>query len=159
MIEKEASKIINNIIKAYRFIHEAMGVSIPQETVVKVLKEAEHIAIHELAHGLIHTVYPEIIEIHHRDPVVGECIDEICGRLIELYVSSRVGSYTHSFEEHAYELKYYTTLRALDIKARDLEELYRNIESLLEEKKLKEAIEIVTRKCMEWINIAKDIKS
>ncbi len=150
MVEEVASRVVNNIVRAYRFAREELGVSIPRETLLAVLGEAEHIALHELAHGIVRAIYPEIAGIHHRDPVLGECIDEVYGRMIELYISRRIGAYTHSFEEHAYELAHYTSLQGLGIRASSLEELYRRVEELLEEKRLRESIEVVARRCMEW---------
>ncbi len=145
------SSVVNNIVKAYKFIEESLGISLSRDVLEKILKEVEHIAIHELSHGVIHSVYPEITDLHHRDPIVAECIQEIGARLLELYISSKIGVYTHTFEEHIHELKHYTLLRDIDIKPRDLEELYRETVELIKEKKLIKAVENVVGKCMEWL--------
>ncbi len=151
MIKNKIKQIIENIIEAYESLREITGRDIPDEILDRVLGETEHIAIHELVHGAIWTVYPEIDKIEEDNRVFGECIDEVLGRLLEMYVSKHVGAYVHSFEEHVHELRYYTSLSGLDIKTEELEELYKRVSSLLEENRLREAIDIVVAKCNEWI--------
>ena len=151
MVRDTVECVIGNIVKAYRLFEELMGIRIPRSILERVLRETEHVAIHELAHGAIRVVYPEIDALEERDHTFGECIDEVLSRLLEVYISSRMGVYVHSFEEHEYELKNYTSLSKLNIKARDLEELYRQVSRLLEERRLREAVDVVARKCKEWI--------
>ncbi len=150
LFDEIVSRVLNNLVKAHRFVCEALGVSIPREELAKVFEEVEHVAIHELVHGVVRRVYPGMEELYHEDEVLAECVDEVGARMLELYVSSRVGVYTHSFEEHVHELEHYTNLRDLGVEARDLEELYREFEKLVEEKKLGDALDAVVRKCMEW---------
>jgi hypothetical protein len=149
-INEIISNIINNIIRAYQFIQD-IGISIPAEKLRNILKEVEHIAIHELAHEIIRSIYPETRDYYKSNPILGECIDEVGARMLELYISKRIGTYTHTFDEHVYELKHYTNLQEISIDVRDLEEMYRETEKQIDEKKLKEAIDIVIKRCIEWV--------
>ena len=154
MIEKLAERVVRNIVEAYSVLKEVVGERVPDDVLVRVLGEVEHIAVHELAHGAVRAVYPEIDAVEDEDPVLGECVDEVLARLLETLVSRRIGGFTHSFEEHVHELEHYTGLSNLNIKAEELEELYEQVSKLVEEKNLKSAIEKVFSKCREWIREA-----
>ncbi len=151
MVKDIVERVVENIVKTYTLLEEITGSHIPEEVLRRVIGEAEHIAIHELSHGAIRTVYPGIDELEEKDPVLGECIDEILSRLLETYISDQIGAYKHSFEEHVYELRNYTSLSNLNIRVEDLEELYKHTSRLFKEKKLRNAIDVVAMKCREWI--------
>ena len=151
MVKDVIGRVVENIVKAYESFKEITGSPIPEDVLRRVIDEVEHIAIHELAHGAIRAVYHEIDDIEERGHILGECIDEILGRLLETYVSAKISAHIHSFEEHVYELKNYTSLSKLDIKVEDLEELYRQVTKSLGRKELRNTIDIVAKKCEEWI--------
>ncbi len=144
------TRVVENIIKARDTIEGILNKPIPEELVLDTLSEVEHIAIHELAHAAIRVAYPEVEELWHRDEVLGECVDEVAARVIEAYVSKRIGAYTHSFEEHLHELMHYTSLGNLGMTAEDLGTLYSEAENLLREGRLRDAVEVVVRRCRDW---------
>ncbi len=148
-------QVIENIVKAYRALVELLKCEIPDSILMKVLREVEHIAIHELVHGAIRTVYPEIDRLEEGDPVLGECIDEVAARLLEIYVSRAVGAYVHSFEEHAHELEHYAMLAELKIDAEKLRGLYAEAVVYIERGELRDVIELVRERCYEWLSYAR----
>ncbi len=154
MVEARVERLVKNIVKAYMVLEEVVGKRVPEDVLVRVLGEVEHIAVHELAHGAIRAVCPEIDVVEEEDPVMGECVDEVLARLLETYVSRRIGGFTHSFEEHVHELEHYTSLSGLSIKAEELEELYEQVSRLVEEKNMRSALEKVFSKCREWVREA-----
>ncbi len=151
MTEDMVRHVIENVIKAYRLLNDITGLHIPRDVLERVLSEVEHIAVHGLAHGAIRAVYPAIDELERRNPLLSECIDEVLSRLLETYVSAQVGGFVHSFEEHVYELKSYTQLSKLNIKARGLEELYKQAKELIESRSIGDMVRIAATKCREWI--------
>jgi len=151
MIESLVERVIRNIIRAYRLFEEISGRDIPKDILKSVLDETEHIAIHELAHGVMYTIYPEIDIIKEENKSLCECIDEIAGRFLERYVSSKIGTHVHSFEEHLHELRSYTSLSRINISVEELEELYKQFIKLIRRKELKRAVNVVIVKCREWI--------
>ena len=155
MAEEVILRAVESIARAYRFIVESMGIEIPRSYLERVLGEVSHIAIHELAHAVIHVVYPEIDELYRESEVLGECVDEVGGRILEIYVSRGVGAPTHSFEEHVYELEHYSNLRGLGIRARDLEALYEEASRLIESKDLRKAVELVVAKCRSLVELSR----
>jgi len=115
-IENSINNIIRNIVRAYELIRKIIGKNVSDNILIMILKEIEHIAIHELCHGALYTIYPEINIIENKNHVLSECINEIFSRLLETYTSSKIGAYTHSFDEHLHELKHYTLLSKLNIR-------------------------------------------
>ncbi len=151
MAEEMVSRTVRKVVEAYNFITKELGVDLPSKLLERALMETAHIAVHELAHALIHAVYPEVARLYHEDPVLGECVDEVGGRLLETYISERIGAYVHSFEEHVHELGHYSHLEGLEITAKDLEELYKRISRMIEENKLREAIDLVAGRCRKLV--------
>ncbi len=149
MVKEKVLKVVEEIVKAYNFIVKELGITLPSSALEQVLNETSHIAIHELAHALIHTVYPEIEKLHDENPSLGECVDEVGGRIVETYISRKVGAFIHSFEEHVHELEHYTYLKGLRVTAKDLEELYEEVSKALERNRVKEVIGIIIEKCKE----------
>ncbi len=149
---KEVREIIENFIKAYEYLSKLIGKEIPKEEARKILKEVTHISIHELAHAAIHTAYPKIEELWRRDEVLGECVDELMGRILELVVSKELGIPTHTIEEHLHELKHYTNLSKLPISKEELTKLYREVIKRLESEGFEVAIKTVEAKCGEWLS-------
>ncbi len=150
MVEGLARQVVEKVAEAYKVLSEFAG-PIHSEVLEEALREVEHIAIHELAHSAIRVAYPEIEVLWHRNEVLGECVDEVAARLIESYVSRRIGAYTHSFEEHIHELRHYTSLGNLGMAAEDLASLYSVLEKLLMEGRLRDAVEAVVGKCRDWV--------
>ena len=83
-IEELSQQVVENIVKAHRVLIGIAKREIPENFLEEVLREVEHIAIHELAHGAIRVIYPEIDELE--DTVLGTCIDEIVARLLDRYL-------------------------------------------------------------------------
>jgi len=148
-MEELVSEILRRVVEAGSLLEEVAGRPIPREVLERVLREVEHIAIHELAHGAIRAVFPEIGELEEADPT-WECVGEVLCRVVEAYASSRLGVEVHSFEEHAMELSLYSRLSGMEIGAEDLGELYREVEPLLEGGGLREALELVAERCGRW---------
>ncbi len=154
-IEELSHQVIEDLVKAYRALVELLKHEIPDSILKKVLREVEHIAIHELVHGAIRVVYPEIDTLEEEDPVLGECVDEVAARLLEIYVSRAVGAYVHSFEEHAHELELYAMLAELKIDAEKLRHLYAEVVAHIECGELKTVMDIVRSQCLKWIDQTK----
>ncbi|HDI02428.1 MAG TPA: hypothetical protein ENF93_02150, partial [Ignisphaera sp.] len=53
-------RVVNNIVNAYRAIEKELGVSISIDIVENALREVEHLAIHELCHAALNSLYPRI---------------------------------------------------------------------------------------------------
>ena len=78
--------------------------------------------------------FPEIESLYEKNEEFATCIDEIASRLLETYVSRKIGGYVHSIEEHVYELKLYTPLSNLNLSENTLAELYVRAEEALNSK-------------------------
>ena len=117
-----------------------------------MLRETLHIAVHELAHAALRTTYPELEHLTHEEGALGECVDEIAARILELVVSEELGLATHTIEEHVYELKHYSNLANLPISAEELRKLYQQTTNQAREGKVNEVINTVLSKCREWLN-------
>ena len=148
----EVKEIIENYVKAYEYLSKLVGKEIPKEEIEEVLKEATHLLIHELTHAAIHTAYPKIKEIWEENEVLGECIDEVGGRVLELLVSKELGIPTHTIEEHLHELKHYTNLTKLPITKEELSKLYDEAISKLRSEGVKALINTVITKCRDWVS-------
>ena len=55
------------------------------------LDEVSHIVIHEMAHRVIVTVYPEIEKLWNENTMLTECIGELGGRILERIISEKDG--------------------------------------------------------------------
>ncbi len=125
---------MENIIVAHKILEDIIGEDIPHDILEHILDEVEHIAIHELCHAVIRAVYPEIESLYEKNEELATCIDEITSRLLETYVSRKIGGYVHSIEEHVYELKLYKPLSNLNLSENMLAELYVKAEEALNSK-------------------------
>ncbi|HDD25662.1 MAG TPA: hypothetical protein ENF75_01050 [Acidilobales archaeon] len=144
-IEELAKDVINNIVKAYEELRRVLKIDLPKELVNEALRETEHIVIHELCHAAIRKVYPEIGKVYDVNEAKATCVDELVGRLLETYVSRRVGAFVHSFEEHITELRLYAPLSNLNITPELLKGLYEEMVKAIEGGKLREFIKKVER--------------
>ncbi len=150
-IAHEVKEVIENVIKAYEYLSKLVGGGIPKEELEEVLKEATHLLVHELTHAAIHTAYPKIEEIWEENEVLGECVDEVGGRVLELLVSKELRIPTHTVEEHLHELKHYTNLTKLPITKEELSKLYNEAISKLRNEGIKASIKTIEMNCREWL--------
>jgi len=102
---------------------------------------------------LLQAISPELVDIIHSDEVLGECVDEVASRILELIVSERLGIRTHTVEEHLYELKhyYYIGMANLPLNADELEDLYKEAKETVEVGGVRDAVNLVLLKCREWV--------
>ncbi len=151
-IDAVTKEVVKRILTAHEELTRLTGKSLPTNLVKEVLRETLHIAVHELAHAALRASYPEFERLIHEGDL-GECVDEVTARILELVVSKELGLATHSIDEHAYELKHYANLANLPISAEDLRKLYEEALKLLRTGNLDGAINLVLAKCREWIRV------
>ena len=151
-----AKEVVEGILAAYEELSRLTGKPIPTDLVKEMLREALHIAVHELAHAALRTAHPELERLTHEEGVLSECIDEIAARILELVVSERLGLATHTLEEHVYELKHYSNLANLPISAEELRKLYQQTTKQAREGRIAELINTVLNTCKEWVEASKN---
>ncbi|RLE58277.1 MAG: hypothetical protein DRJ35_08180 [Thermoprotei archaeon] len=150
-VNRRIKHTIERIVKTYEIYEQILGKQIPLEILEDALAETEHLAIHEMAHAVIRLLFPEINTLEEENITLGECIDEIFARMLERYVSQKIGSSVHTFEEHVYELKHYTSMSDIEIKPEDLEKLYSKISKLLVGGDVESALLIVINECKKLV--------
>jgi hypothetical protein len=143
-IDRVAKEVANVAVRAFNLLASLSPVS--EEALAERLRDAVMTAVHELSHEVIHSAYPELGTLHNRDPVL-ECVDEVGARMLEVFVTRKLGARAHSFEDLARELENYPSLREVRWDAGMLEELYSRAEPLLEKRELKGFIDMVVREC------------
>ena len=151
-IDAVTKEVVKGILAAHEELTRLTGKPLPANLVKEVLRETLHIAVHELAHAALRASYPEFERLVHEGDL-GECVDEVTARILELVVSERLGLATHSIDEHVYELKHYISLANLPISAEGLRKLYEEAMKLLRTRNLDDAINLVLAKCREWIRV------
>jgi len=144
-IDRVAKEVAYVAVKAFNLLASLSPVS--EEALAERLREAVMTFVHELSHEVIRSAYPELGTLHDRDPVLAECVDEVGARMLEVFVTRKLGAPAHSFEDLALELENYPSLREVRWGAGMLEELYSRAEPLLERRELKGLINMIIREC------------
>jgi len=145
-----AEDVVKGILATYEELTRITGKPIPADLVREVLRETLHIAVHELAHAALRTSYPEFDRLIHEGDL-GECVDEIAARVLELVVSERLGLATHSIDEHVYELKHYASLASLPVSVESLRELYEEATKSARAGDARRVVDLVLSKCRKWV--------
>lgn len=150
-VDAVAEYVVKGMLAAYEELTHLVGKPLPADLVEEALRETLHVAIHELAHAALRTTYPGFEHLIHKG-ALGECVDEVAARILELMVSNRLGLVAHSIDEHVYELKHYASLANLPISAEDLRELYEEATKFVGAGDVRGAVDSVLSKCSEWIS-------
>jgi len=150
-VNTAAKEVIDGILAAYEELSRLTGKPIPTDLVKGMLRETLHVAVHELAHAALRASYPELEHLTHSEDRLGECVDEVAARILELVISERLGLATHTIDEHVYELKHYSNLANLPITTEELRKLYQQTTKQAKEGKITELINTVLNTCREWM--------
>lgn len=143
-VGRVAKEVAHVAVKAFDLLASFSPIS--EEAFAERLREAVMTAVHELSHEVLRSVHPELGTLHDRDPL-RECVDEVGARMLEVFVARKLGARAHSFEDLAFELEHYPSLRGARWSAGVLEELYSRAEPLLEKRELKSFVGVVAGEC------------
>jgi hypothetical protein len=111
--------------KAVEYLEKLTGVRIRKQKMDRVLREAFHIILHELAHAFVEQALPWVNSLEERQHVL---VDEVLVRFLERKVSLKLHSFVESLEEQMKEIRMYSPLRDLDWTADLYGRLYEDFE-------------------------------
>ena len=117
---------------AAEYLKKITGVKVSTEKINNALKEAIHIAIHELAHLYIDEALPCLTKLDDKQHTL---VDEVLARFLERKTSSELNLLVESFEEQLEELRNYPELKELKWNVESYKELYNSFEGYVKEGK------------------------
>jgi hypothetical protein len=97
--------------EAVEQLEKLTGVRVRKQKMDKVLREAFHIILHELAHAFVEQALPWVNSLEERQHVL---VEEVLARFLERKVSLKLHSFVESLEEQMEEIRMYSPLRDLD---------------------------------------------
>jgi hypothetical protein len=130
--------------KAVEYLEKLAGVRITKQKLDKVLREAFHIVLHELAHAFVKQALPWVNSLEERQHVL---VDEVLARFLERKVSLKLHSFVESLEEQMEEIRMYSPLTGLDWTAGFYSRLYKDFEEHCSKGR---SIETFARKILEY---------
>jgi hypothetical protein len=129
---------------AVELLEKLTGVKVTKRKMDKVLAEAFHIILHELAHAFVEQALPWVNGLEERQHVL---VDEVLARFLEREVSLKLHSFVESLEEQMEEIRMYSPLRDLDWTADFYSRLYQDFE---EHSSKSRSLETFARKILKY---------